>query len=98
MIFFSDEIKTLLTEATNIQFDGNFYRVLILFHQLWTVFIAVGRYTHCLMTETAKTDLYKTVLDILVAQITEFQPVLPCQIGSKLLNLRFESFSTNSYI
>ena len=78
VIFFSDEIRALLIEATNIQFDGTFYTVPNQFYQLWTIFVAVGRHTipavHCLMT--AKTEgIYKAVLDSLVAHIPGFKPV-----------------------
>ena len=78
VVFFSDEITDLLTEATNIQFDGTFYTVPILFYQLWTIFVSVGRYTipaaPCLLTAKSQ-ELYKKVLDSLVAYIPEFKPV-----------------------
>ena len=53
-VIFSDKIRALLIEATNIQFDGTFYTVPNQFNQVWMIFIAVGRHTipavHCLMT------------------------------------------------
>ena len=54
VVFFSDEIRTLFNETTNIQFDGTFQTVSNQFIQLWTIFVSVGRHTmpaiHCLMT------------------------------------------------
>ena len=78
MVFFSDEIRVLLAEATHIQFDGTFYTVPVQFYQLWTIFIAVGRHSipavHCLMTGKTE-DLYRTVFEILVIHIPEFKPI-----------------------
>ena len=61
--------KALLTEATSIQFDGTFYTVPILFYQLWTIFVSVGRHTvqtvHCLMTANIQ-ELYRGILESFV--------------------------------
>lgn len=77
VVFFSDEIRSILSEVTNIQFDGTFYTVPVQFYQLWTIFIAVGRHTlpaiHCLLS--AKTQgLYKTVLDNIIIHIPQLKP------------------------
>ena len=70
VIFYSDEMMTLLSETTNVQFDGTFQTVPIQFVQLWTIFVAVGRHTmpaiHCLMTSKS-------------------QELLQCPIGNQLL-------------
>ena len=78
VVFFSNEIRESIAEATNVQFDGTFDTVPIQFYQLWTIFVAVGRHTipaiHCLMT--AKTQcLYREVLESLITHISEFKPV-----------------------
>ena len=77
-IFFSDEMKTFLNEATNIQFDGTFQTVLVQFLQLWTIFVSVGRHTmpaiHCLMTSKSQ-ELYTAILKDLAVHVPQFQPI-----------------------
>ena len=64
VFFFSNEMSTLLSDVTNIQFDGTFFTVPTQFTLLWTIFVAVGRHTlpaiHCLMTAKSQA-LYKAV-------------------------------------
>ena len=64
VVFFSDEIRSILSEVTNIQFDGTFYTVPAQFYQLWTIFVAVGSHTlptvHCLLSGKTQ-ELYKAV-------------------------------------
>ena len=76
-IFFSDAMRTFLTEVTNVQFDGTFYTVPIQFCQLWTIFVAVGRHTlpaiHCLMTSKSQ-DLYRSILENLRIKAPDFHP------------------------
>ena len=78
LIFYSVEMMTFLSEATNIQFDGTFLTVPILFVQLWTFFVAVGRHTmpiiHCLMTSKSQ-ELYSAIFKDLVAYVPQFQPI-----------------------
>ena len=77
-IFFSDEMKTFLNEATNIQFDGTFQTVPVQFLQLWTIFISVGRHTmpaiHCLMMSKSQ-ELYIAILKDLAVHVPQFQPI-----------------------
>ena len=67
VIFFSDQMTTLLADITNIQFDNTFFTVPCQFVQLRTIFVAVGRHTapviYCLMTAKNQ-DLYQAVLEI----------------------------------
>ena len=78
VVFFSDEIRTLFNETTNIQFDGTFQTVPKQFVQLWTIFVSVGRHTmpaiHCLMTSKSQ-ELYTGILENLVANIPQFKPM-----------------------
>ena len=78
VIFYSDEMITLLIEAENIQFDGTFQTVPIQFYQLWTIFVAVGGHTmpaiHCLMTGKSQ-ELYSAILRDLVLHVPQFQPI-----------------------
>ena len=78
VVFFSDEIRTLFNETTNIQFDGTFQTVPNQFVQLWTIFVSVGRHTmpviHCLMTSKSQ-ELYKGILENLVTNIPQFKPM-----------------------
>ena len=77
VIFFSEQMVALLSEVTNIQFDGIFYTVPNQFSQLWTVFVSVERHTlpaiHCFMTAKSK-DLYKAVLENIAIHIPQFLP------------------------
>ena len=79
-IFFSDEMKTFLNEATNIQFDGTFQTVPVQFLQLWTIFVSVGRHTmpaiHCFMTSKSQ-ELYTAILKDLAVHVPQFQPIAP---------------------
>ena len=76
-IFFSDAIRTFLTQVSNFQFDGTFYTVPIQFCQLWTIFVAVDRHTlparHCLMTSKSQ-DIYKSILENLNLNVPDYQP------------------------
>ena len=45
VVFYSDKMRTFLSEITNIQFDGTFFTVPVQFSQLWTIFASVGRHT-----------------------------------------------------
>ena len=45
VVFYSDKMNDILSEITNIQFDGTFFTVPIQFYQLWTIFIAVGKHS-----------------------------------------------------
>ena len=78
VIFYSNEMMTLLSETTNVQFDGTFQTVPIQFVQLWTIFVAVGRHTmpaiHCLMTSKSQ-ELYSAILQDLVTHVPQFQPI-----------------------
>ena len=77
VIFFSEQMVALLSEVTNIQFDGTFYTVPNQFSQLWTVFVSVERHTlpaiHCLITAKSK-DFYKAVLENIAIHIPQFLP------------------------
>ena len=77
IIFFSDNIRTFLSQITNIQFDGTFYTVPVLFYQLWTIFLTVDRHTlpgiHCLMTGKNE-ELYKAILIHIHQLLPELQP------------------------
>ena len=77
VIFFSEQMATLLSDVTNIQFDGTFYTVPIQFTQLWTIFVSVGRHSlpgiHCLMSAKSK-ELYEAVLENITVYIPQFQP------------------------
>ena len=79
IIFFSNKLKNLLPQIRSIQFDGTFYTVPVQFYQLWTIFIAVGRYTlpgiHCLMI-TKDQELYKAVLNKIDSLVPQFQPIV----------------------
>ena len=78
VVFFSNEMGTLLAEVINIQFDGTFFTVPTQFSQLWTIFVAVGRHTlpaiHCLMTAKSQ-ELNKAVLESISAKIPQFKPL-----------------------
>ena len=78
VVFFSDEMRILFNEITNIQFDGTFQIVLNQFVQLWTIFVSVGRHTfpaiHCMMTSKSQ-ELYSAVLESLVTLIPQFKPL-----------------------
>ena len=78
VVFFSDEMRILFNEITNIQFDGTFQIVLNQFVQLWTIFVSVGRHTfpaiHCMMTSKSQ-ELYSAVLESLVTHIPQFKPL-----------------------
>ena len=78
VVFFSDEIRSLLAEASSIQFGGTFDVVPVQFYQLWTIFISVARHTvpaiHCLMTAKSQ-ELYSCLLERLVRHLPEFKPV-----------------------
>ena len=45
VVFFSEQMAGLLSEVTNLQFDGTFFTVPIQFTQLWTVFVSVRRHS-----------------------------------------------------
>ena len=70
----------LLSEVTNIEFDGTFYTVPIQFTQLWTVFVSVGRHTlpaiHCLRLSKSN-ELYKVELENITVYLPQFQPSAP---------------------
>ena len=77
VIFFSEQMSTLLSEVTSIQFDWTFYTVPTQFSQLWTVYVSVGRHTvpaiHCLMTAKSK-ELYTAVLENIAIYVPQFLP------------------------
>ncbi|KAI6651231.1 hypothetical protein LOD99_5378 [Oopsacas minuta] len=64
IIFYSDEMITILNETENIQFDGTFQTVPIQFYQLWTIFVAVGKHAmpaiYCLLMCKSK-ELYSAI-------------------------------------
>ena len=72
------QMKTFLSEATNIQFEGTIQTVPIQFVKLWTIFVAVAGHTmpaiHCLMTSKSQ-ELYSAILKDLEAHIPHFQPI-----------------------
>ena len=78
VVFFSDEMRSILSESTNIQFDGTFYTVPVQFYQLWTIFISIGRYTlpaiHCLLSGKTQ-GLYKAILENILIHIPQFTPI-----------------------
>ena len=53
VIFFSEQIQSILAEISHIQYDGTFYTVPAQFYQLWAIFVSIDRYTlpaiHCLI-------------------------------------------------
>ena len=71
-------MSTLLSDVTNIQFDGTFFTIPTQFTQLWTIFVAVRRHTlpaiHCLMTAKSQA-LYKAVLESISVKIPQFKPL-----------------------
>ena len=77
VIFFSDAMKTFLTDVTKVQFDGIIHTVPVQFCQLWTIFVAVGRHSlaaiHCLMTSKSQ-ELYSMILENLVINVPNFLP------------------------
>ena len=78
VVFFSNEMKSILPEITNLQFDGTFQTVPVQFYQLWTIFIAVDGHTlpaiHSLLS--AKTqELYKAILENIVIHIPQLKPI-----------------------
>ena len=77
VIFYSEPMMNLLSEITDIQFDGTFYTVPVQFYQLWTIFVVVDRYTlpaiHCLMTSKSQ-ELYATILDRIFSNLPNFKP------------------------
>ena len=78
VMFFSNEMESILSDVTNIQFDGTFYTLPVQFYQLWTIFIALVRYTlpaiHSLLT--AKTQgLYKTASENIRIRVPQFNPI-----------------------
>ena len=78
VVFYSDQMGTLLSEISNIQFDGTFYTVPIQFYQLWTIFVAVEKHSlpaiHCLMTGKSQ-DLYQAVLETISTKLPHFKPL-----------------------
>ena len=75
VFFFSEKIYGILRDVYDIQFDGTFYVVPILFYRLFTIFLSTGRHSipviHCLMTHKDE-ELYTAV----VLKIKEFLPQL----------------------
>ena len=71
-------MSSILSEVMVIQFDGTFYTVPAQFYQLWTIFLAIGSHTlpavHCLLSGKSQ-ELYKVVLENIVIQIPQFEPV-----------------------
>ena len=78
VVFYSEQMSTLLSEITNIQFDGTFFTVPIQFFQLWTIFVAVGKHSlpaiHCLMTAKSQ-DVYQAVLENISIRLPHFKPL-----------------------
>ena len=78
VVFYSDQMGTLLSEISNIQFDGTFYTVPIQFYQLSTIFVAVEKHSlpaiHCLMTGKSQ-DLYQAVFETISTKLPHFKPL-----------------------
>ena len=72
IIFFSDKVQSILSQISNIQFDGNLYTVPVQFYQLWIIFLTADRYTlpgiHFLMTSKDQ-GLYTAVLNRIIHYI-----------------------------
>ena len=88
-------MMTLLSETTNVQFDGTFQTVSIQFVQLWTIFVAVGRHTmpaiHCLMTSKSQ-ELYSAILQDLVTHVPQFQPIASMSDWEPAVRNAFKEF------
>ena len=71
-------MNEVLIGVEEIQFDGTFYTVPILFYQLWTVFASIGGHVipciHFLLTGKQET-LYTEVLRKIRELVPQLQPI-----------------------
>ena len=78
LIFFSDKMMDLVSQAPDIQFDGTFYCVPKQFYQLWTIFVRVERHSlpaiHCLLTGKEQ-GLYKCIMESIHNLVPQFNPM-----------------------
>ena len=78
LIFFSDKMMDLVSQAPDIQFDGTFYCVPKQFYQLWTIFVRVERHSlpaiHCLLTGKEQ-GLYKCIMESIRNLVPQFNPM-----------------------
>ena len=77
VIFYSERMKSYLSEISKIQSDGTFYTVPTQFSQLWTIFVVIDRHAlpgiHCLMTSKDQ-ELYTAILAKIHSLVPEFIP------------------------